>query len=175
MITTKIDVSKSTITQSVIDELMSKGEVQLFSSEPLSEQERLDEELHEEAEELSNYITNDSYKKRWVAGDWLEMKSAKHGLRDSIPELPYYQQWHGLTTENHLYNIISNDVENQLEANRNILGQNTTSYLPNGEAIVLKSRRVGRKNALAQQFKEDAEKLYNQVFAIGSNNNLQSE
>ena len=44
MITTKIDVSKSTITQSVIDELMSKGEVQLFSSEPLSEQEKLDEE-----------------------------------------------------------------------------------------------------------------------------------
>ena len=83
------------------------------------------------------------------------MKSAKHGLRDSIPELPYYQQWHGLTTENHLYNAIS--------------------CLPSGETIVLKSRRVGRKNALAQQFKEDAEKLYNQVFAIGSNNNLQSE
>lgn len=165
----QIDINKP-LKAGELDKLLAIGRVEL-----IGDIEPSHEELHEEAEELSNYITNDSYKKRWVAGDWLEMKSAKHGLRDSIPELPYYQQWHGLTTENHLYNIISNDVENQLEANRNILGQNTTSYLPNGEAIVLKSRRVGRKNALAQQFKEDAEKLYNQVFAIGSNNNLQSE
>ena len=141
----QIDINKP-LKAGELDKLLAIGRVELIGDiEP----------SHEEAEELSNYITNDSYKKRWVAGDWLEMKSAKHGLRDSIPELPYYQQWHGLTTENHLYNAIS--------------------CLPSGETIVLKSRRVGRKNALAQQFKEDAEKLYDQVFAIGSNNNLQSE
>ena len=145
----QIDINKP-LKAGELDKLLAIGRVEL-----IGDIEPSHEELHEEAEELSNYITNDSYKKRWVAGDWLEMKSAKHGLRDSIPELPYYQQWHGLTTENHLYNAIS--------------------CLPSGETIVLKSRRVGRKNALAQQFKEDAEKLYNQVFAIGSNNNLQSE
>lgn len=187
MITTKIDVSKSTITQSVIDELMSKGEVQLFSSEPLTEQERLDEE---QLSMLNTQIPPNEYfnwsnirgskiwqeqveKNLWHSGGYVmgsdpvrtdeaadtqpynwQLKGRENQIISPV-ESAYSQQWHGLTTENHLYNAIS--------------------CLPSGETIVLKSRRVGRKNALAQQFKEDAEKLYDQVFAIENDKNLQSE
>jgi hypothetical protein len=162
----QIDINKP-LKAGELDKLLAIGRVEL-----IGDIEPSHEELHEEAEELSNYITNDSYKKRWVAGDWLEMKSAKRGLRDSIPELPYYQQWSGLTTENHLYNIISNDGSRIIDVNASF-DLNPQLEIPNN---LLQTRRsTSRRKGLTQQFKEDAEKLYNAVFAIENDKNLQSE
>lgn len=176
MITTKIDVSKSTITQSVIDELMSKGEVQLFSSEPLSEQEKLDEE---QLSILNSQIPPNEFFKYSKYSKY--SKYIGKGLRSQIQEyerdnIRGIEAWKKRAEYNIMYGtrvIMGSDPVTINQRDSIEVATIHSNYYDRDYQI--QQQQIRRHLANQQRFKEDAEKLYNAVFAIGNNNNLQSE